>query len=82
MALEGMKDYVRKRSDLLTICLAVALVVFALYMVTSLIIWNQANLSYGITFAAVAAILYLIARRLLGYLVTRKEGVIEGPKRL
>ena len=82
MELEGFKGYIKERKDLLTVCLAVALVVFAFYMVTSLIMWNQANLSYGIIFAIVAAILYLIAKRLLGYLLTKKEGVIEEPKRL
>jgi hypothetical protein len=82
MGIGSFREYLIKRKERIIMGLAVAAVVFVLYVVVSLIMWNEANLSYGITFAFTASVLYFIVQRLLGYLVTRKEGVIEERKRL
>ena len=82
MKLGNFREYFRKRKEQIMIGLAVTAVVFVLYVVISIIVWNEANLSYAITFALAAAVIYFIVQRLLGYLITKKEGVIEERKRL
>ena len=74
---EKIRDYVKKNKSQLTMAGAAAAVVFVAYIVFNLIMWNNANISYALIFALVAFFLYFIVQRLLGYVMTKKEGVIE-----
>ncbi len=78
--IERLKDYYGKKKPELTMGLAAAAVVFIVYLVFNLIIWNAVNISYAIIFALVAFVLFFVFQRLLKYIITEKEGVIEKHK--
>ena len=80
MFLDGIKGYFRKRRAALITGLAAAAAVFVVYVVVSLIVWNTTNLSYGVTYAIAAFFISFVLQRLLGYVVTKKEGVIKEHK--
>jgi hypothetical protein len=69
MALEGLKARLGKRKGDLTAALAVAAVIFVMYIVVSLIIWNELSISYALIYAFVLSLMYFIFRRLLGRLI-------------
>jgi hypothetical protein len=78
--LERLKGFYRKMKPELAMAGIAAAVVFAVYLVINLIVWNTANLSYAIFFALVAFVFYFVAKRLINFVATKKEGVIEKPK--
>jgi cobalamin biosynthesis protein CobD/CbiB len=73
-------NYLEKKRNELIAGLAVAGAVAVVYVVVSLIVWNAVSTSYAITYAVVAFLLFYIIQRLLRYLMTEKEGVIEKRK--
>ena len=72
-----IRDYVKKNQNELIMSLSAGVAVFVVYTVVNLIVWNTVSISYSIIYGAVAAVLYFVVQRLLRYLVTKKEGVIE-----
>jgi hypothetical protein len=74
---DRIRDYIRKNHTELTMALGAGVGVFVIYTVVNLIIWNVVSLSYGAFYGLASAALYFIIQRLLKYLVTKKEGVIE-----
>ena len=80
MFLDDLKGYFKKSRAALFTGFAAAVVVFVIYVIVSLIVWNSTNISYGITYAIAAFFISFIVQRLLGYIITKKEGVIKEHK--
>ena len=78
--LGGLSEFFRKRREELFMALVAAGAVLVVYVVVNLIVWNTVNPSYALIFALLAFLLYFVARRLMNYLVTRKEGIIKERK--
>lgn len=75
--LDRIRDMVRKNQSQITMGGGAAAVVFVVYVVFNLIMWNTVSFGYGVFYAIAAFFLFFIVNRLLGYVTKKKEGVIE-----
>jgi hypothetical protein len=78
--LGGLSEWFKKSREELFMAGVAAAVVLVVYVVFNLIVWNNVILSYAFIFALVTFIIYFLARRLMKYVMTRKEGVIKEHK--
>lgn len=80
MFIERIKRYLRRNRTELTAALIAAVVVFVVYVMLNLIVWNTVSISYAAIYAVLTIALYFIAHRLLKYIITKKKGVTEKPR--
>ena len=63
--LDRLKTYINKKKAHMTAGLAVAAIIFVMYSVSTLVLFNNISISYGLIYAVIAFALTYVFQRLI-----------------